>query len=90
MRRAGVHDPERALRLVADIEAVVGATIDDVPKALSYLADPDGGLLNLLRLVESARDKGVLDALVSLAERRLLGTGWGCSLARRALSATSW
>jgi len=66
MRRAGVHDPDRALRLVADVESVVGATIDDVPKALSYLADPDGGLLNLLRLVESARDKGVLEPLAAL------------------------
>ena len=66
MRRAGVHDPDRALRLVAEIEAVVGATIDDVPKALSYLADPDGGLLSLLRLVESARDKGVLEDLAAL------------------------
>jgi len=66
MRRAGVHDPDRAIRLVADIEAVVGAKIDDAPKALSYLADPDTGLLNLLRLVESARDKGVLDDLAAL------------------------
>ncbi|NTV38704.1 MAG: hypothetical protein HGA51_01925, partial [Demequinaceae bacterium] len=66
MRRAGAHDPDRALRLVADIEAVVGATIDDVPKALSYLADPDGGLLNLLRLAESARDKGLLEPLAAL------------------------
>ncbi len=66
MRRAGVHDPERALRLVAQIEAIVGATIDDVPRALSYLANPDGGLLNLLRLVESARDKGVLEPIAAL------------------------
>lgn len=66
MRRAGVHDPDRAIRLVAEIEAVVGATIDDVPKALSYLADPDTGLLNLLRLAESARDKGLLDRLAAL------------------------
>lgn len=66
MRRAGVRDPERALRLVAEIEAIVGATIDDVPRALSYLADPDGGLLALLRLAEAARKKGALDSLAAL------------------------
>jgi glutamate-ammonia-ligase adenylyltransferase len=66
MRRAGVHDPDRAIRLVAEIEAIMGATIDDVPRALSYLADPDTGLLNLLRLAESARDKDLLDDLAAL------------------------
>lgn len=66
MRRAGVHEPERALRLVSEIEAIVGATIDDVPRALSYVADPDGSLLNLLRLVESARDRGLLEPLAAL------------------------
>ncbi len=66
MRRSGVRDPERALRLISEIEAIVGATIDDVPRALSYFADPDGGLLNLLRLAESARDQGMLDSLRDL------------------------
>jgi len=66
MRRAGVGDPERALRLVGDLERVTGHSIADVPKALSYLADPDSGLLNLLRLAESARDRGCLPELVAL------------------------
>ena len=66
MRRAGVHDPERALRLIADLENATGHTIEDVPRALSYLADPDGGLLSVLRLVESARAKGCLHQLVEL------------------------
>lgn len=84
MRRAGVHDPERALRLIAQIEEVVGATIDDVPRALSYLADPDDGLLGLLRLAESARDKGVLDQLLSMRETsagNMLGMLLGASSA---------
>jgi len=66
MRRAGVKEPERALRLVEDIEAVLGASIEDVPTALSYLADPDGGLLSLLRLAESARNAGIVDSLAAL------------------------
>ena len=68
--RAGVTDPDRALRLIADIERITGVTIDDVPSALSYLADPDSGLLNLLRLSEAAQQRGVLDELVSLKETR--------------------
>lgn len=66
LRRAGVSDPDRALALVAEIEAIAGVSIDDVPKALSYLADPDAGLLALLRLAESARDKGLLGQLVDI------------------------
>ncbi|PKQ18091.1 MAG: bifunctional glutamine-synthetase adenylyltransferase/deadenyltransferase [Actinobacteria bacterium HGW-Actinobacteria-8] len=82
--RAGVVDPDRALRLIADIEKITGATIDDVPGALSYLADPDAGLLNLLRLAESAQRHGILDDLVSLKETRAgaaLGMLLGASVA---------
>lgn len=68
LRRSGVADPERAERLLAEIVAVAGVTIDDPPRALSYLADPDAGLLQLLRLAESARDAGTLDQLAALRE----------------------
>ncbi|MCB2414014.1 bifunctional [glutamine synthetase] adenylyltransferase/[glutamine synthetase]-adenylyl-L-tyrosine phosphorylase [Demequina sp. TTPB684] len=68
--RAGVSDPERALRLISEIEDITGVTIEDIPSALSYLAEPDVGLLNLLRLAESAQRHGVLDEFVSLKETR--------------------
>ena len=67
MLRAGVADPDRALALVAEIEEITGTQVDDVPRAVSYLADPDSGLLTLLRIAESAREAGTLDALRSLA-----------------------
>jgi len=66
MRRAGVGDPERALGLIAELEAIIGSSVDDVPKALSYLADPDGGLLSLVRLVEAAQAAGVLEEVAAL------------------------
>ena len=66
LRRAGVADATRALDLIAQIESITGATIDDPAHALSYLADPDAGLLQMLRLAEAARDAGRLDDLVSL------------------------
>ncbi len=65
-----MSDPERALRLIAEIEQITGVTIDDVPSALSYLAEPDVGLLNLLRLAEAAQRRGVLDELVALKDTR--------------------
>ena len=68
LRRSGVADPERAERLIGEIVAVTGVTIDDPPHALSYLADPDSGLLQLLRLVESARDAGIPVGLASLRD----------------------
>ena len=68
LRRSGVADPERAERLLGEIVAVTGVTIDDPPHALSYLADPDSGLLQLLRLAESARDAGVPVGLASLRD----------------------
>ncbi|PKQ26519.1 MAG: bifunctional glutamine-synthetase adenylyltransferase/deadenyltransferase [Actinobacteria bacterium HGW-Actinobacteria-4] len=70
LRRAGVADAERAEKLIADIEAVTGVTIDDPANAVSYLADPDGGLLQLLRLTEAARDAGVLDQLVAMRDTK--------------------
>lgn len=63
-------DSERALRLIAEIEQITGVSIDDVPDALSYLAEPDVGLLNMLRLAEAAQRHGYLDELVSLKETR--------------------
>ncbi|MGC4174871.1 bifunctional [glutamine synthetase] adenylyltransferase/[glutamine synthetase]-adenylyl-L-tyrosine phosphorylase [Demequina sp.] len=73
LRRSGVSDPERAERLLEQIVAVTDVTVDDPAHALSYLADPDTGLLQLLRLAESARDAGVLDGLSAL--RDSLGGG---------------
>ncbi|WP_062516333.1 bifunctional [glutamine synthetase] adenylyltransferase/[glutamine synthetase]-adenylyl-L-tyrosine phosphorylase [Demequina gelatinilytica] len=67
LRRAGVDDPARAEGLVREILEVTGIELDDPATAVSYLADPDTGLLQLLRLAESARDHGHLDTLVRLA-----------------------
>lgn len=86
LRRAGVADPARAQVLLAQIaqvtlgesaEADGGAVPDEstIASHLSYLADPDAGLLQLLRLAESSRDSGHLDVLVSL-----LGTAGGARL----------
>ncbi|WP_062385654.1 bifunctional [glutamine synthetase] adenylyltransferase/[glutamine synthetase]-adenylyl-L-tyrosine phosphorylase [Demequina iriomotensis] len=67
LRRAGVDDPARAERLVAEILELTGIELEDPATAVSYLADPDTGLLQLLRLAESARAHGSLDTLVRLA-----------------------
>ena len=67
MLRAGVADPDRALALVAEIEQITGTHIEDVPRAASYLADPDSGLLSLLRIAEAAREAGTLDSVRALA-----------------------
>ena len=75
LRRAGVADPSRAEGLIGEILAVTGIEFDDPATAVSYLADPDAGLLQLLRLAESARDAGHLDVLV-----RLVGTAAGARL----------
>lgn len=82
--RAGVSDPERALRLIADIEKLTGVTLDDIPGTLSYLAEPDVGLLNVLRLAEAAERRGILDEVVSLRQSRAgatLGILLGASVA---------
>jgi glutamate-ammonia-ligase adenylyltransferase len=76
LRRAGVADADRAERLIAELTSITGATLDDVPGALSYLSDPDAALLCLVRLAESARDSGHLDTLTALA-----GTRGGAKLA---------
>ncbi|WP_084130593.1 bifunctional [glutamine synthetase] adenylyltransferase/[glutamine synthetase]-adenylyl-L-tyrosine phosphorylase [Demequina sp. NBRC 110055] len=84
LRRAGVADATRALDLIAQIEAITGVTIDNPAHALSYLADPDSGLLQLLRLAESARDAGHLDTLTALRDTEAgarLGVLLGGSLA---------
>lgn len=70
LRRAGVHDPARAEKLIADIESVTGISMEDPARAVSYLADPDTGLLQLLRLAEAARDAGLLDSLTALRDTR--------------------
>lgn len=66
LRRAGVADPERALTLINELEQLTGVTLEDVPKALSYLADPDAALLTILRLTEAARDAGLENQLADL------------------------
>jgi glutamate-ammonia-ligase adenylyltransferase len=76
LRRAGVADANRAEKLIHDIEAVTGITIEDPANAVSYLADPDTGLLQLLRLAEAARDSGHLNDI-----RVLPGTTAGVKLA---------
>jgi glutamate-ammonia-ligase adenylyltransferase len=68
LRRSGVADPQRAERLLGEIVAVTGVTIEDPARSLSYLADPDSGLLQLLRLAESARDAGVLNELAAMRD----------------------
>ncbi len=84
LRRSGVADPARAERLIGEIEVLTGATVDDPPHALSYLSDPDVGLLQLLRVAEAAKSAGALDALVSLRGSRAgakLGVMLGGSVA---------
>lgn len=66
LRRAGVLDTARAEQLLASLYDVTGVVVDDPAHALSYAADPDGGLLQLLRLAEAARDADCLDLLVGL------------------------
>ena len=70
--------------LIEQIEEVAGASLDDPALAVSYLADPETGLLQLLRLVEAARDRGHLEQLVALKDRRAgarLGVLLGASIA---------
>ncbi|WP_084037906.1 bifunctional [glutamine synthetase] adenylyltransferase/[glutamine synthetase]-adenylyl-L-tyrosine phosphorylase [Demequina sp. NBRC 110053] len=84
LRRAGVADASRAQTLLSELGQITGATLEDPATALSYLADPDAGLLQLLRVAESARDAGVLDSLVELRETRAgakLGVLLGASIA---------
>ncbi|MFN3865487.1 MAG: bifunctional [glutamine synthetase] adenylyltransferase/[glutamine synthetase]-adenylyl-L-tyrosine phosphorylase [Demequina sp.] len=73
LRRAGVADAARAEQTIDQIRAITGVDIDDPAVAVSYLADPDTGLLQLLRLAESARDAGVLEELTSLSGRQAGG-----------------
>ena len=68
LRRSGVADPERAERLLGEIVEVTGVTIADPAHTLSYLADPDAGLLQLLRLAEAARAAGVAAPLADLRD----------------------
>lgn len=67
LRRAGASDPTRAERLIREIEQVSGVALEDAPRAVSYLADPDAGLLQLLRLAEAARDAGMGEEFAELA-----------------------
>ncbi|WP_430869014.1 bifunctional [glutamine synthetase] adenylyltransferase/[glutamine synthetase]-adenylyl-L-tyrosine phosphorylase [Demequina aurantiaca] len=66
LRRAGVLDAPRVQAQIEQINAITGTYLEDPAHALSYLADPDAGILQLLRLAEAARDSGDLDALVAL------------------------
>lgn len=68
LRRAGVTNIARAEKNLADIIEMTGVSIEDPAHAVSYLADPDAGLLQLLRLAEAARDSGHLDALLALRD----------------------
>jgi len=70
LRRAGVSEPTRALALVAELEQATSVTVPDVPRALAALADPDAGLLVMMRLVTAAREAGVLEQVAALAATR--------------------
>ncbi|MEX0913686.1 MAG: bifunctional glutamine-synthetase adenylyltransferase/deadenyltransferase, partial [Demequina sp.] len=70
LRRAGVSDVDRAQQLIEEIAQVTGVSIDDPPHAMSYLADPETALLQLLRLAEAARDSGRMGDLVALKDSR--------------------
>lgn len=74
LRRAGVADTGRAEALIHQLRDLLGTDLDDVPNAVSYLADPDMGLLQMVRIAESARDSGHLDLA-----KRLVGTPAGAS-----------
>ncbi|MFV0634884.1 bifunctional [glutamine synthetase] adenylyltransferase/[glutamine synthetase]-adenylyl-L-tyrosine phosphorylase [Demequina sp.] len=84
LRRAGVADVSRAEMLIDRLYDVTGATLVDPATAVSYLADPDMGLLQLLRVAEAARDAGCLDDLIALRDSRAgakLGVLLGASVA---------
>ncbi|MFW2514484.1 bifunctional [glutamine synthetase] adenylyltransferase/[glutamine synthetase]-adenylyl-L-tyrosine phosphorylase [Demequina sp. SO4-13] len=68
LRRAGVADATRAEQMIEQISEITGVRIPDPAVAVSYLADPDTGLLQLLRLAESARDAGCVEELAALRE----------------------
>lgn len=76
LRRAGVVDSARVQAQIEQINAITGTYLEDPARALSYLADPDAGILQLLRLAEAARDSGNLEPLVALR-----GTEGGAKLA---------
>lgn len=67
LRKAGVADPDVAMTTVAAIEAMADAALGDLPETLARVADPDLALRQLLRLLESARDGGCLEAVAALA-----------------------
>ncbi|MDN4472623.1 bifunctional [glutamine synthetase] adenylyltransferase/[glutamine synthetase]-adenylyl-L-tyrosine phosphorylase [Demequina zhanjiangensis] len=75
LRRAGVVDSARAQQLIEEIADVSGFRFVDPALSLSYYADPDTGLLQLLRVCEAAQQAGVVqtvhDVLRSPAGRRL-------------------
>src|SRR5690554_4007608 len=70
LRRAGVDNAARAKDLIAQIEAVLGEPFEDSPVVVEQLADPDAGLLQMLRLAEAARDAECLDLLNSVRGTR--------------------
>ncbi|WNM25614.1 bifunctional [glutamine synthetase] adenylyltransferase/[glutamine synthetase]-adenylyl-L-tyrosine phosphorylase [Demequina capsici] len=84
LRRAGVVDSTRAEQLIEQIADVAGIRFIDPAVSLSFYADPDVGLLQLLRLCESARDAGVLEplrAIIDTPAGRRLGVVLGGSVA---------
>lgn len=75
LRRAGVLDAPRVRDQIEQINALTGTYLEDPAHALSYLADPDAGVLQLLRLAEAAHLGGHLESLV-----KLRGTEGGAKL----------
>ena len=68
LRRVGVTDADRAQKLIEELQQVTGTTMEDPAHALSYLADPDTGLLQLLRLAEAAGEAGMMGEFVALKD----------------------
>lgn len=66
LRRAGVLDAPRVQDQIEQISAITGTYLDDPAYSLSFLADPDAGVLQLLRLAEAAQESGQLESLVAL------------------------
>lgn len=70
LRRAGVDNAARAQALIGQLEDLLGAPLANPPALVEQLADPDAGLLQMLRLAESARDAQCLDQLNALRGTR--------------------
>lgn len=67
LRRAGFLDPSRAEKLLAD-PALEGLALAGYVEDLRLMADPDQGLLALIRLAESCKDAGYAGLLAQMLD----------------------